>query len=318
MRGMEATVLMTGPRLLADGGSGGLTSQARRLRVRSDKTTGFPNDSEPWRSSLAWFRGVFMKRLLVMLAVSTLLVTLGCGHSYKERIEATLTRMREMQRLDQNLNPAESGRLQELGIFLRVPKSLVAAREPGLNAPAGHYDSLTTYLDLSGGGADAKKKAEAPEAPLRLHVLTRVNRKKAAPKKGEPAEPEPAVPRGVFIEDVRNLLASDLGGGEALTNTLQNDKKRSNDFKRLMFTASNGDLITAYFYKQGDYDVALVWDIPPGQERTPAMTTGSELTMGALATGPRALTAFQGGDVDEAVAAQGAGASDELGTGQAF
>ncbi len=255
-----------------------------------------------------------MKRLLVLLASSMVLI-LGCGHSYKERIEATLTRMRYMQRLDQNLNQAESGKLQELGIFLRVPRSLSAAREPGLNAPEGQFDSVTTYLDLSGGGA-ATKKGQPPEAPLRLHVLTRVNRKAAASKKKGEAAPEPVVQRGNFVDDVRNLLASDLGGQDALSNTLQTDKKRSNEFRRLMFTASNGDVIRTYFYKSGDYEVALVWDIPTGQERSAAMTTGSELTLESLATGPRALTAFQGGDADEAVAQGQPG--EIVGTGQAF
>jgi hypothetical protein len=83
-----------------------------------------------------------------------------------------------------------------------------------------------------------------------------------------------------------------------------------------VFTASNGDVIRTYFYKSGDYEVALVWDIPSGQERSAAMTTGSELTLESLATGPRALTAFQGGDADEAVAQGPPG--EITGTGQAF
>lgn len=262
-----------------------------------------------------------MKRLLAVVITASLVTLCGCGHSYKERLARTLTRMEYLQTLDRFLNAPEAKPFSDLGVYVRAPKPLTAAQQPGLNAPAGHYDALVTFLDLGGGGAaqDKEKQAESPAAPLRLHVLVRVNRPKtAAKKKGEEAPAEPATPRGQFVDDVRNLLASDLGGQDALSAALQNDKKRSNDFKRLMFTASNGDAIKVYFYKAGEYDVALVWDIPPGQEKSPAMVSGAEYAMGALATGPRAKAAFAGNDADDTIVAPAGEAGPAGVPGQPF
>jgi hypothetical protein len=257
-----------------------------------------------------------MRRTVALLVSATLVVLVGCGRSYNDRVEATLTRMRYQQRLDQNLAPAQTGSFQELGVYFRPPKALSPAQQPGLSVGEGLFDIQQTFLDLSGG---EQVKDQPPARPLRLHVLGRVNRKKPAAKKKDAApEPQPAVPRGEFVADVRSVLASDLSSQEALDNPVQTDKKRSNEFKRLIFNASNGDAVRVYFYKQAEYDLAFIWDIPPGQEKSPAMTTGAELAMESMAVGPRAVNAFQSGTVEddliEAAPAGGEGAA----AGQAF
>lgn len=234
-----------------------------------------------------------MRRAPVLLASIGLIVSAGCGRSYERRLDATLRHLEYVQDLDQNLKSAAAGPFQALGLYLRVPKALDQAQQPGLNAPAGHYDLLATFIDPKAG-----------TAPIRLHVLARVNRKAApAKKKDQPAGP--AIPRGGFKTDVLNLLASDLGGPDAMPKSTK-ETKRGNRFDRLRFKASNGDDIRVYFLNQGEYDVALVWDIPPDQKKSPTIVTGAELAMKSMAVGQRAAAAFQGGDsTDEGIGGEG-------------
>jgi hypothetical protein len=253
-----------------------------------------------------------MKRIGVLAASMSLVVVLGCGKSYERRLEATLTRMKYQQRLDQYLNPPEEGKFKELGIYLRTPQPMSPAQQPGLAADPGAYELIATFLDL--GGAEAKGD-EAPPG-IRLHVLARVKRPKKAPKKGEPPPPAEA-PRGDFISDVRSLLAGELGNNEgALSGTPKADTKRSNAYKRVIFTAGNGDIIKAYFYKLDIYDVALIWDIPTAAEK--ATSTGVELCLESFAVGSRAANLFQGGTDDELEGEAGGGAGGVVGGGQTF
>jgi hypothetical protein len=256
--------------------------------------------------------------IVVLSTASCLLLGLGCGGSYEKRLEATLTRMKYQQALDQFTQPATDA-FKAQNIYFRAPKPLTPTQQPGLNPAPGQYDLVATFVDLPPAlPANAAKDAPPPGAPLRVHVLARVNRKKPPAKKKDEAPAEPAAPRGPFVEDVRNLLASELGSQDVITASLQNNKRRNNDFKQLVFTAPNNDSVRVYFFKQGDYDMALVWDIPPGQEKSPAVVTGADYAMGALAVGPRAAVAFQGGDSEEDLVESGAPGAGAPGSGQAF
>lgn len=240
-----------------------------------------------------------MKRLLGVGLMSALVVALGCG-KYEKRLEVTVERMKYQQRLNQYLKPAEGGKFQELGIHLRVPLGMEPAKEVSVVPEEGAFDLVANFADSAGGGGQAKDGAAAQ--PLRLNVLARVKRKKAAPKKGE--APPPEVPRGDFKADVRALLAASLGNPEDAQNKADAaERKRLNEYRRLIFTAGNGNIIRVYFYKQAEYDTALIWNIPPAAERTAA--TAIDLCLETQAVGPRALNLFQGGS-DEEIPAEGA------------
>lgn len=253
-----------------------------------------------------------MRRSAALAATMVLVLAAGCGKSYERRVEATLNRLRYEQKLNQYLKPAEGGKFQDLGIFLRVPIGLEPTLQPGLAVDPGAYEVVATFLDS--GGADSKKAADAPPpaAGLRLHVLARVKRKKSTPKKGE--APPPESPRGDFVADVRQALASDLGNtDDAQNKALDNNTQGKNAYKRLIFTAGNGDFIRAYFAKQGDYEVALIWDVPQAVDKSSA--NGVRYCLESFATGPAALARFQGRNEDEPDAGEGGGAA---GGGQAF
>jgi hypothetical protein len=148
---------------------------------------------------------------------------------------------------------------------------------------------------------------------LRLHVLARVKRKKAAPKKGE--VPPPESPRGDFVEDIRRVLASELGNPDDATNRpLENSTQGNNAFKRLIFTSGTGEYIRTYFLKQDIYDVALIWQVPQAVDKSSA--NGVRYCLESFAVGPRALARFQGRTEDEGEPAEGGGAP--AAGGQAF
>jgi hypothetical protein len=242
------------------------------------------------------------KRLCATFLTACLVLVVGCGKSYSDRMERTLDRLREQQRFDQFLITApQDGKFKELKIFVRPPKPMEISKTFGLTEEPGRYDLTETFLAIPKADPQAKEGTPPPDpnAVFRLHVLARLKKtKKAATKKGVPPPPEPAVPRGEFTADVRTLLATDTGGGEtALTAALKNDSKKPNQYKRLIFPASNSDVIKVYFYKQGDYDVALVWDIPPGQDKPTA--TGVELCLKSFAVGRKAELAFAGESDEE-------------------
>jgi hypothetical protein len=244
-----------------------------------------------------------MRRVLACLLTLSIVLGAGCGH-YKARMEATVQHLHYLKRLNDNLIEPPQAKFKELQIYVRPPKPLAEAKESNLqNVPAGQYDLAETFLGEPAKAEGETKDATAPADPnavLRLHVLARVKRPKKTPKKGE-APPPDTSGRGEFLSDVKTLLAAEFSAGEEVTNTRpQDDTKGKNKFKRMIFKAPvSGDAIRVYFYKQGDYDVALVWDVPPAFEKSSA--SGINLCLECFAVGPKAASFFNNGYSDESM-----------------
>jgi hypothetical protein len=265
-----------------------------------------------------------MKRLLACL-LSVTVVLVGCGRSYKLRLENTVTTLKYLARLDHYLNPAVQGKFKDMQVFLRPPKPLQETEQLGLQGVGeGQFDLSASFLgqEKAAGGAEPGKEATpAGDAVLRLHVLARVKLPKRKTKKGEAAPPEPAA-RGEFTADVRSVLASDYNAGDAAaTGQLKSDSHRKNTFKRLIFTSPvNNDVVRVFFYKHGNHDVALIWDIPPALEKTTA--TGINLCLESFAVGEKANRFFaRGYHEDEGLGGgpiPGKGGGAEGGGGVAF
>jgi hypothetical protein len=194
-------------------------------------------------------------------------------------------------------------------IYIRPPKPLEEAKELGLpSAAPGQYDLAVTFFgqpkeqEAQGKQAEAKEGAAPPDANavVRLHVLARVKKPKRTPKKGE-APPPDTSGRGEFTADVRSLLATDLSAGEAATTGQPKAAPaKSNSFKRLIFNSPvNNDAVRVYFYTQGNYDVALVWDIPPAFGKS--MDGAIELCLESFAVDRKASNAFANGYSEEAM-----------------
>jgi hypothetical protein len=255
-------------------------------------------------------------RILTTLCTAMLLTALGCGQqSYEDRLGRTIARLRYQQRLDQFLNPPAEGAFKDMNIYVRSPKPMQLSPNLGLTDEPGQYDLAATFLALPKSAPSAEGDAGPdPSAAFRLHVLARVKKSKSAKKKGEAPPPEPATPRGEFTSDVRGLLAADTGAGDAVNQTPKSDKKGSNDFKRIVFTAANGNNILVYFYKQDIYDVALIWDVPVALAKGPAALTGRDLCLESFSVGRKAAANFAGPiDEDGSGSPEGAGAAGGAG-----
>ncbi|MDG3004404.1 hypothetical protein [Paludisphaera mucosa] len=232
-----------------------------------------------------------MKRARAMLISFGMLLAVGCGmKNYDFRIEQTLDRMKYEKRLDENLGaPVAKGKLEELGIYIRPPKNLTgptqtfqfAALEPG------RFDVENTFLE--------------PEKQS-LHVLARVDRPKAAAKKGAAPQPEPP-PRGDFNAEVVDLVRTATGAEVDLgqfkqENKQVKEKKQANSFLAKTISTEAKELqVYLYGSKTSPYKVALIFEYPTAEKNAVVSKIG--LCLENFMVGDPARQAFSGGDVDE-------------------
>jgi hypothetical protein len=264
-----------------------------------------------------------MKRLLACL-LTMCLIFLGCGQSYKQRLGQTLENLRYRQRLDQNLITAPVGKFKDLQVYIRPPKPLEEAKEFQLpSAAVDQFDIAKSFFGspTSAPEGQAKEKQAEPAAVLRLHVLARVKRPKKPTKKGEAPPPE-GIPVAQFVPDVRTIVGTDFGNADAATTaTLKNERVgKNNEFKRIFFTSpNNNDEIRMYFYTQGDYHIALVWDVPAALKN--AASAKMTLCMESFAVGRKASHLFENGYTGDdmgPIVTPGKGGAGAAGGGQAF
>jgi hypothetical protein len=195
-----------------------------------------------------------MKRAFAVLAGFCLVLIIGCGN-YDSRLDQTLQEMRYRKRLNDNLVEAPTkGKLQDLAIFVRPPKALKGPTKTFTMTVVepGKFDVENSFID------EAKQES--------MHILARVVRPKATPKKGAP-QPEPT-PRGKFIDDVLELVKT-VYGVELEPSQFKADShshgNRTNTFK-----AKTVDLtakkVQIFFYgdEKAKYQVALIFEYPEG------------------------------------------------------
>jgi hypothetical protein len=237
-----------------------------------------------------------MKRARAMLISFGTLLAIGCGmNNYDYRIEQTLERIKYEGRLDDNLMPEVRGKLEELGIFIRPPKNLAgptqtfqfAAVEPG------RFDLENTFLD-----SDRQS----------LHILARVDRPKAASKKGDEAQPE-ATPRGDFNEEVVELIRNATGTEVDLS--LFKDETKQVKYRRVTNTFKTATLdrepreMQVYLYgsKTSPHKVALIFEYLKSEKNSVSPKIG--LSLENFLVGDPARQAFSGGHEDEEDAESG-------------
>jgi hypothetical protein len=224
-----------------------------------------------------------MRRVLALAAVTAVVLSAGCGGKrYEERMNLTLEQMRYRKRLDDNLNPAVKGKVEQNLIFLRPPKGLSA--EPAkafmlAELEPGKFDVAESFLE--------KDKQY-------LHVLARVKGQKGpAGKKAAPSDAAQAV-RGDFTTDVLQILSAyynlDLDPSKAKE---ESKPPRNNKFKHLTFEA-NGKNVQMYVFgtKATQHEVALIFEYPKSEQGS--LIGKIELTLGSFAVGERARRAFSG------------------------
>lgn len=240
-----------------------------------------------------------MKRARAMLISFGMLLAIGCGmKNYDYRIEQTLERMKYDKRLDANLTPpVAKGKMEELGIYLRPPQNLQGPTQAFQFAAieAGQFDLENSFLE---------------QDRQSLHVLARVDRPKAAPKKDAPPQPEPP-PRGDFNEEVVQLIKNQTGAEVELSQFKPETKqvkarRQANNF--LAKTIDRGDKeMQVYLYgsKTTPYKVALIFEYPKTEKNSISPKIG--LTLENFLVGEPARQAFSGGQEDDGEGGEGGG-----------
>lgn len=221
-----------------------------------------------------------MRRVLVLVAMTVIVVAGGCGGKrYEARLTRTLDDMRYRKRLDDNLMPPAKGKLETNLIYLRAPKGLegptkvfaLAELEPG------KFDVADTFFE--------KDKAN-------LHVLARIKRPKAPAGKKAAGPAEPVAARGEFNADVIALLNSVYSVDIDLSKA-KPESKRVNSFRKITFEA-NAKNVQVYLYgvKGGTYEVAEIYEYP--KTEAASLITKIDLSLGAFAVGEKARRFFAG------------------------
>ncbi len=224
-----------------------------------------------------------MRRIVAMMVPCTMIVAFGCsGMGYNNRMEKTLEDRRYQMRLDENLQPAVTeGKLRELAIFVRPPKPLNASKEFTLGeVQPGVFDETKSFYETS---------------KTFLHVLARKKQaaKKPAAKGAAPAEP-PAQ-RGPFNSDVVAVLKAVFGDDENIAVEKFKDvsEYKPNNYKRLLFETgadATKKRVEVYLFKQGDYDVALIFVYDPAEKN--ALSSKIALCLESFAVDARAQAKF--------------------------
>lgn len=227
-----------------------------------------------------------LRRSLPALVSLALLALSGCGASYERRLTKAVENIKYSARLDKNLNPAPTKPFQSFNVFVRPPKPMVKTEVFQLaTLNPGQFDIAETFDDSSTGA--------------KLHVLARYNK---PPKQAKNAPP-PA-PRGPFDPDIIGLLGAVFGDNPGLHSKPKAETKRHNRYQHIALTTANGSEVQTYIYKQGDFNVALVWAYPANQRS--AVASKKDLCLESFVYGTRARDAFAGKIVhDEAGAEQG-------------
>ena len=108
-----------------------------------------------------------MKRAVAISASACLILFVGCS-AYDARLAKTLEEMRYRKRLDDNLMPpATKGKLEELQIFVRPPKSLKGPTQTfaWTVVEPGRFDLENSFIDESKGKASTFSFASRSPRP---------------------------------------------------------------------------------------------------------------------------------------------------------
>jgi hypothetical protein len=198
-----------------------------------------------------------MKRILGLLASVSLFLVVGCARDYDIRLDKTLANLRYQKRLDSNLEkpPEAKSNLVGANVYVRPPLGLKGpTKEIGLQGvDAEKFDITTSFISDS----------------ATLHLLVRVDKPKAAPKKKGAETTPPPPTRGDFTADVLDTIKNAYGADIA-SSKLKSESKghegRTNNFKTLSLDLTAKE-IKAYIMgeKNSPAQVALIFEYPKDQ-----------------------------------------------------
>jgi hypothetical protein len=227
-----------------------------------------------------------MRRLSATLGTAILLLSAGCGlNSYEKRLDMTLENMRYIDRLNRNLEPAETKpKWEPLLVFLRPPKGLKPAKVFLLTAPEpGKFDIEASFLDPG-------------QTKQSLHVLVRVKTPKKAAKK-KVASPADTADRTNFNRDILTLLSSSYPVNDDLTIAkFKSNTEKKNEYKNYKFPVNDKN-VEVYLFKKDPYEAALIFEFPKSE--LPNLVSKIKLCLESFAVGDKAKQSFSGPATEE-------------------
>jgi hypothetical protein len=219
-----------------------------------------------------------MKRILGLLASTSLLLAIGC--TYDMRLDKRIVDLRYQKQLDDNLEqpPEAKTNLAISNIYIRPPLAFVGpTKEIGL-APVeeGKFDIATSFIG----------------DPASLHVLARVEKpKSAAPKKKGPnPTATPTTVRGDFTADVLEYIKGAYGTEAP---KLKADPKKANNFKATTLDLTAKEVqIYILGEKNSPAQVALIFDYP--KESRNSLTSKIKYCLESFRVGTPAQRLYSG------------------------
>jgi hypothetical protein len=215
------------------------------------------------------------KLLATLWLIGLMLSSMGCGATYEKRLKESVENIKYSARLDKYLNPApQKPAFDRYMVFVRPPKPMVKTEVFQLaTLVPGQFEIAETFAD--------------PESGANLHVLARFNK---APKQAKNAPAPP--PRGLFESDLKAILAAVYGDNEDLNKKPKPETKKYNKYQAITMALPTGRDVRVYIQKQGEFNVALIWDYPTAQRS--AIASKMNLSLESFASGNRAKDAFAG------------------------
>jgi len=229
-----------------------------------------------------------------MLATVSLLLAVGCGRSYEERLNLTIERMKYEKELDKNLMPPptkDEGKFRDT-IFIRPPRNFKHSKEFTLTVlEPGKFDLDSSFLD----------EKTANEG---LHVLGRIKTIKA-PDKKKAAPAADSGSRGDFNSDVVAVLNSAYSIELDLTKFKEETTKKSGNKFLHRSAESGGKNVQVYLFgkKADQFQVALIFEYPKDDQV--AMTQKIGYCLESFAVGKKAQKAYAGGSEAEDESGEG-------------
>jgi hypothetical protein len=204
-----------------------------------------------------------MKRLAALGSMLSTLLLAGClgEGTYTQRVDGYVEELRSVAKRDTYLKGPEGGDFSQLGIGIRLPKSMNGVG-PFLQVAPGAFDLAQFYQD---GGTSG----------VQMAVLARLKNPPPPPEGQAPAPRDGTA----FPVAVAALL------GQATPPATENSPQGGVPYKRYVLNVEESNpnpLIQVYLFDKGNHDVAVIAIIPKAVANAQLAKTELPLSLGSL------------------------------------
>jgi hypothetical protein len=207
-------------------------------------------------------------KALVLATCAAVFLIAGCpgSETYELRVDRTRAAAQDQKNIEHHLVAVVNQRLHELGITLRIPRSMAPVATSGQSAGGPRFD-----LEMSFAGPARDSRS----GQARLHLVARER---------EAQVPAPRSPSGATSSFEQDLLA--------LVDSRYQVRPRNRDvasltyrgrhYHRFRATTNDQRLVVLDVRLEGDPRVALIWELPAEEANSELMIVAAPLVLGTL------------------------------------